>query len=117
MIAQPGLEQETFNTLLENLRNQANLNDSLDRIRQKAWQQFLSLGLPSRQNEGYRYIKLRHLFSQSYHLAREKVVHLDQIKSWIYPECRRSVIVLVNGDYIPELSNIEALPEKVVVSS
>ena len=62
MMAQPGLEQETFKNLLENLRTQAHAGDPLERIRQKAWQHFLSLGLPSRQNEVYRYIKLRHLF-------------------------------------------------------
>jgi Fe-S cluster assembly protein SufD len=117
MMAQPGIEQETFKNLLEKLRAQANMGDSLERIRQKAWQHFLSLGLPSRQNEVYRYIKLRHLFSQPYHLASEKKIDADQIKPWIYPECNQSVLVFVNGHFISELSCTGALPSKVVVSS
>lgn len=116
MMAQPGLERETFKNLLETLRAQAGLNDSLERIRQKAWQQFESLGLPSRHNEVYRYIKLRHLFSQPYQMASEKILTLDQIKHWIYPECKESVLVLVNGHYAPQLSCLSALPAKVVVT-
>lgn len=117
MMAQPGIEQETFKHLLENLRTQANVSDPLDRIRQKAWQHFLSLGLPTRQNEVYRYIKLRHLFSQPYCLASEKMLIASQIYPWIYPECRHSVIVFVNGHFSPQLSNLNALPTKVVISS
>lgn len=117
MMAQPGLEQETFKNLLENLRLQAYVNDPLERVRQKAWQHFLSLGLPTRQNEVYRYIKLRHLFSQSFGLAIEKKLTTPQIDSWIYPECRQSVVVFVNGHFSSELSNLQALPPKVVVSS
>lgn len=117
MMAQPGLEQETFKNLLDNLRVEAQVSDSLERFRQKAWHQFLTLGLPSRHNEVYRYIKLRHLFSQPYRLASKKVLSMDQILQWIHPECRQSVMVFVNGDYVPELSCLSALPPKVVVSS
>ena len=117
MTAQPGLEQETFKNLLESFRGQAIIGDSLERIRQKAWQHFLSLGLPSRHNEVYRYVKLRHLFSQPYQPASEKTFSIDQIHSLIYPECRHSVIVFVNGHYSPQLSNLHALPAKMVVSS
>ena len=66
MMTQPALEHETFKNLLEKLRTQSNLTDSLERVREKFWQHYLSLGLPSRQNEMFRYIKLRNLFSQSY---------------------------------------------------
>lgn len=117
MMAQSGLEQETFKNLLENLRTQAHIGDPLERIRQKAWQHFLSLGLPSRHNEAYRYIKLRQLFSQSYCLAREKDLMANQIQTWIYPECRHSVLVFVNGYYVPQLSNLHALPAKMVILS
>jgi Fe-S cluster assembly protein SufD len=117
MMAQPGLEQENFKNLLENLRNQVNKGDALERTRQKAWQHFLSLGLPSRENEVYRYIKLRHLFSQPYQLAHEKTLTVDQIRPWIYPECCQSVLVFVNGHYMPQLSCLDALPTRVAVST
>ncbi len=116
MMAQPGLEQETFKTLLERCHTQGHKEEALERMRQKAWQHYLSLGLPSRQNEVYRYIKLRHLFAQPYQMASEPAVNLQQIQQWIYPECRQSVLVFVNGYYNPQLSCLDALPTKLVVS-
>lgn len=117
MMAQPGLEQETFQSLLERLRQEAAPDDTLAKMRQKSWQQFLDLGLPTRKQEAYRYIKLRHLFSQEYGFPKEKILTSDQIHPWIYPECRHSVIVFVNGDYSAQLSNLSALPSKIVISS
>lgn len=117
MMAEPGLEQETFKDLLEHFRAQANAHDSLEKVRQKAWQHFLTLGLPSRKNEVYRYIKLRQLFAQPFCLPDEKMVLSEDIQSWIYPECRNSILVFVNGRFAPQLSNLSALPPKVVVSS
>lgn len=117
MIAQPGLEQEAFKNLLEKIRSQSHSADSLERIRQKAWQHYLSLGLPSRRNEPYRYIKLRHLFSQPCSLPAEKLPSIEQVAPWIHPECRQSVLVFVNGAYIPQLSYLDDIPSKVVVSS
>jgi len=117
MMAQPGLEQETFKTLLEDIRNRSRYSDGLEKFRSQAWERYLSLGLPSKQHEAYRYVKLRHLFSQPHHLAAETEVDAEMIAHWIYPECKRSVIVFVNGFYEPRLSCIEALPAKVSVSS
>lgn len=117
MIVQPGLEQETFKALLETLRAQSNRADALEKIRQKAWQHYLSLGLPSKKNEAYRYIKLRHLFSQPHRLATEKSLTSVQIAPWVYPECKQSLLVFVNGAYAAELSCLGALPEKAAVSS
>ena len=117
MMTQPALEHETFKNLLEKLRTQSNLTDSLERVREKFWQHYLSLGLPSRQNEMFRYIKLRNLFSQSYQPTDERTLKIDQIIPWIYPECRQSYLVFVNGAYMPQLSSLDALPAKVVVST
>lgn len=117
MMAQSELEQESFKVLLENHRVQADANDALEPLRQKAWQHFLSLGLPSRQNEVYRYIKLRHLLAQPYQLAEETSIEANQIEKWIYPECRQSVLVFVNGHYSPTLSCTDDIPVKVEISS
>lgn len=117
MMAQQGLEQETFKALLEALRAQSSMADALEKIRQKAWQHYLSLGLPSKQSEAYRYIKLRHLFSQPHCSAIGKSFTADQIAPWIYPECRQSHLVFVNGAYMPQLSCLDALPPKAAVSS
>ncbi len=117
MTAQTGLEQESFKVLLEEYRSQINQEDALKRIRDKAWNQFIELGLPTRQTEVYRYLKLRHLFSQPYCLAKEVSTTIDHLTSFIYPECHQSVLVFVNGHYQPHLSNTKALPSKVVIST
>lgn len=117
MIVQPGLEQESFKALLESFHAQRSSADPLHRMRQKAWEQFLTLGLPSRQEERYRYLKLRSLFSHAYSLAEEKNIRKEEILSWVAPECQRSYLVFVNGHYFPELSCIEALPSNMVICS
>lgn len=117
MIAEPGLEHETFRNQLELLRAQAHVSDPLEKMRQKAWQQFLTLGLPSRRDEPYRHIKLRQLFSLSFSLGSQTEISLKDIDSFIYPECRQSVMVFVNGHYSSQLSNLSALPTNVVISS
>lgn len=111
------LEQEQFQAMLTS--EQARLKeDRLEAMRKQAWQHFLSMGLPSVENEVYRYLKLRHLFSQSFHVAEEKsALSLKDIAPWIYPECRHSVIVFVNGRYAPHLSDVKALPSRAVISS
>lgn len=106
----------SFQTHIEGLYRQMD-NDALQKSRVKAWQHFLTLGLPSRHVEAYRYIPLRNLYSQLYRLASPTETSKQQISSFIYPECRQSVLVFVNGHYMPELSDISALPKRVVVSS
>lgn len=111
-----GTEQEAFTSFLENLRQNTVLVDSLDKIRQKSWDHFLSLKLPSRQNEAYRHVKLRQLFSQPHQAPGKKAIQFDQIASWIYPECRQSFLVFVNGVFKSELSCLDALPSKLVIA-
>lgn len=117
MITQPGLEHEVFKTLLEKFMLQANQADGWQKARLKAWDQFLTLGLPSRRTELYRYIKVRRLFSQTYELAPETTLTADQIAPYIQPECRQSLLVFVNGDYCPSLSQRAAIPPQVSVST
>lgn len=117
MIAQPGFEQETFKTLLEKYQTQMNASDALQKLRGKAWDHFLGLGLPTRQTEVYRYIKLRQLFSQNYELAQEIKIQPEEIAKFIYPECRESYLVFINGHFYSHLSNTQAIPEKVTVTA
>lgn len=115
MIAQSGTDQEAFQILLENDFKHRNTEDALKKVRMRAWERFLELGIPSRQIEAYRYIKLRQLLSIPFQIAENKTITKESLESAIYPECRQSVIVLVNGHYQPSLSNIEALPERVLI--
>lgn len=110
-------DQDTFQAMLENFYGQLANNDPLQKVRAKAWDHFLELGLPSRTTEVYRYIKLRNLFSGNYISAIPTAVKPEAIASYIYPECKQSVLVFVNGHYQPQLSNLEALSKRIVVSS
>ncbi len=117
MIVEPGLEQDNFKAFLENFLAQANPTDAWNAPRLKAWDQFLVLGLPSKKDEVYRYIKLRHLFSQPFHLPTEFAITAEQIAPYIQPECQDSVLVFVNGNYSADLSKTTAIPSQISISS
>lgn len=117
MITQPGLEHEAFKVVLEKFLTKVNQTDGWYKARLKAWDHFLNLGLPTKRTELYRYIKIRHLFSQPYDFPPESTLQADQIIEYIQPECRQSVLVFVNGEYAASLSNREAIAEDVVIST
>jgi Fe-S cluster assembly protein SufD len=110
-------ELDALQHLQQEYKANFNQADSLQKVRAKAWDLFLAIGLPTNQTEVYRYIKLRQLFGQNYTLAPEISLNLSDIASAIYPECRKSVLVIVNGHFSPQLSNTEAIPSKVVMTT
>ncbi len=109
MMTEPRSEQDDFHALMEQLYSDVALKDPLKRMRAKAWERYQELGLPSRRHEQFRYIKLRHLFSQQF--TRAHTATIPALDGHLLPEC--SHVVLVNGEFRPELSQ---LPEKVVVA-
>lgn len=109
-------EQASFQTFLNHLWQKQSQDGSFLKNRQKAWNRFMELGLPGAKTEQYRTIKLRHLFSQQYEWAQPAPLEKEQVDSWIYPECRGSALVFVNGHFSPELSCTDALPSSVVVA-
>ncbi len=115
MLASPRSDQDEFLDLVTQLYGDIALKDGLKRVRAEAWERFLQLGLPSRQAEVYRYIRLRNLFSRSFSFASTTVLSLSEIAEHVYPESQQSVLVFVNGVYQADLSNTSALPKKVVV--
>lgn len=119
MTAPVGFERETFKTLLESYLERVNQGsgDLLQRLRMKAWDHFLELGLPTRHQEAYRYIKLRQLFAQSYALAEPVSLSLEDFSAAIYPECRQSVLVFINGHFSPQLSCRQAISNRIVIST
>lgn len=109
--------KEDFTKLLEKhfRSNLEGISPLQKAIREKAWDHFLAKGLPSKKNPGYQYFPFSHFYQEAYELAGPPSLPKEQIESIIYPECRRSHIVLVNGQYSPELSDTSALPKEVVV--
>lgn len=105
-----------FQMLLEKHYKEISGNSILPKHQTKAWDHFTNLGLPTRKNEVFRYVPLKQLFSQRYALSKPTTISLSQIASHIYPECKESVLVFVNGHYQPLLSNITALPKRLIIS-
>jgi Fe-S cluster assembly protein SufD len=116
MLATPRSDQDNFLQLVTKLYGELALKDGLRRARALAWERFQEIGLPSRAMEVYRYIRLRNFFSKEFKLALPASVTPEQIAPFIYPESCGSYLVFVNGYYEPSLSDISALPSKVVVS-
>lgn len=109
MITEQQSDNELFAKQLETLYKGLP-TDSLDKIRAKAWDRYCELGVPTRKNEVYRYVKLRSLFSNHYVTSSAKSA--TNFAEHILPECKGAVIVFVNGHFMPALSQLTSLPKK-----
>lgn len=92
-------------------------DDATRKMRVKAWEHLHAIGLPTAKNEAFKYVPLRKFFSREYVQARPREVSVETIASHVFPECRNSVIVFVNGFYSSHLSSLSALPKRVVITS
>lgn len=108
--------KDNFQELLSGLYSAFD-HDNLKKIRAKAWDHFLELGLPTKKEEVFRYLKLRTLYSKTYRSAQRRVLNQNEIDPYILPECQTSLLVFVNGFFAPELSNYSGLSSKVAIST
>ena len=108
-------DEKIFLAQLEKQYAQIKSDSPLDSFRRAAWDHFAALGLPSRQVETYRYIKLSRLYAQSFLPSEPSAIEPEKISPFILPECKQSVLVFVNGHFQPNLSNTGALPAQLVV--
>lgn len=109
--------QETFQSFLWSLYGQVDATDPMQKIRAKAWDHFLKLGLPTRKNDVYRYVPLRHFFANNYEPSQMTEVSAETIDAHILPECRDSAAVFINGEFSPQHSRLEAIPKNVVMET
>lgn len=89
-------------------------SDLLKGMREKAWDHFLELGIPEKSDEPFRYVPLRRLYETEWSCPEPVAIDRETIASYIYPECKSSYLVFINGTWMPELSDLTALPKKVV---
>lgn len=116
MIRELDQEYAGFQALLEKHYEKSSGSESLQKMKSKTWEHFLKIGLPTKRTEVFRYLKLRNLFSQPYEIAQAPTLSPETIAPYIYPECRQSVLVLVNGQYQPALSNVTGVSNRVVIT-
>ena len=113
MTAELIMDQEVFQSCLSDLFHAQNTNAALSKLRLKGWERFNAIGLPTRQIEAYQYVPLSQLFSKKF-AGGTRQPTVKGLEAHVLPECRKSLIVLVNGQYDPTLSCIENLPKNAV---
>src|ERR1700751_625167 len=91
--------QEAFQSFLWSLYGQIDPSESLQKLRAKAWEPFLGLGLPTPKEEAYRYIGLKNLFLNRNEPSQLTDVLTSANDPDILRECRQSVLVFINGRF------------------
>lgn len=115
MMTQTLSQEEKFQQMLESLYATLSEEDGLQKFRERAWRRFQEVSLPNKHTEVYQYIKLRQLFNTCYSSPEPAEVHHPQILPHVYPECRDSYLVFVNGGLRLDLSRTTAIHKNVVV--
>lgn len=110
----PKSDDMRFQEKLQALFQESTLSDSLQRLRAKAWEHFLELGLPTRKSEVYQYVRLRHLFSKDLSTKATSQIDFEKLTAFVLPECQESLLIFVNGIFRPDLSRLSGLPKNVV---
>jgi Fe-S cluster assembly protein SufD len=89
-------------------------------LREKAGEAFESLDFPTTRDEEWKYTNVAPVLKVPYRQVFDPGVKepaVDEIAPFTFAESRRSHLVFVNGRFSPELSNLTALPNGVVVSN
>ncbi len=107
-------EHEQFHALLcEQFEKYS--GDALQAVRKKAWEKYLSVGLPSRRNEAYQYVPIRSLLENPFSSLSNGAKILHNLSAHICEEAHESHLVFVNGSYKPELSCSKGLPSQIII--
>lgn len=117
MMAEIRSEIDDFQSLLTALYQTAPRSVSLEKLQMKSWERFCDIGLPTRKNDVFRYVKLRNLYAHTYESATSSSLGAEAIAPHIFPECIDSVLVFINGAFSPQLSRLKGVPEKMFVST
>jgi Fe-S cluster assembly protein SufD len=88
----------------------------LQQYKQQHWDAFQCAGLPARQNERWKYADLNFLHHKQYTLAdKTEATHLeDAIQQHRLQREENILLVMVNGYFIPALSDMNKLPPGVI---
>ncbi len=89
--------------------------DLLDSWRQKGWERLNVLGLPDKTHSAFQYVPLRELYTHSFERPQEREVSKEEILSAVYPECRASYVVFVDGSLRTDLSDLSGLPSSIIL--
>jgi Fe-S cluster assembly protein SufD len=111
-IKEQGLYGETF----REFSSRAGGPSWLARMREGAFERFEELGIPTTDEEEWKYTNVAPLARRTFHPATEDAsTRLEgaAVEPFVYAEARRSRLVFVNGAFNAELSSLEAIPQGV----
>jgi Fe-S cluster assembly protein SufD len=90
---------------------------SLDTFRQEGFRRFSEVGLPTIKDEEFKYISLRELDETRFVAAYGATVGREELASNPLAAFEAYTVVFVNGQYAPELSTVQVLPEGAFIGS
>lgn len=108
-------KREQFQEKLEKLYESSS-TDNLSKLRRFGWERFTEMGLPTKKQEVYQYIKLRNLFGKELAFPTSHSLSKEVIQKHLYKECQNAYLTFVNGEYLEELSDRTGISDKVVIA-
>lgn len=108
--------QHSFKNQLESIYHKNSFSqDLLKNLREKAWNNFLNSNFPSFDSEVYKYVPLHKLLAKKFSVPPlPNKLTKEEINKFIFPECLKSHLVLINGYYSKEHSCVEDLSDKII---
>jgi len=88
---------------------------SLQAFRQKNLERFEGVGWPTHKTEEYKYTSLRPIEETHFKPAYGATVSKNEVRATPLGKIEAVRIAFVNGEYAPELSDIQALPDGVIL--
>ncbi|MES2122472.1 MAG: hypothetical protein V4492_06815, partial [Chlamydiota bacterium] len=98
-----------FTALQDQFTSQA-AEGPLASVKKKAWERFALVGLPTKDQDAFRYLPLREFAQSTFTFPGSLFIQKEAITHAIFPECRHSHVVFVDGSLCLELSDLTALP-------
>lgn len=95
-------------------------NDRLSELRKAAIDRFRKLGFPTPKSEAWKYTNINKVLQRDYavQLTRgETTLTKEQVETYLVPDLDADVAVLVNGRFVRRLSDLDDVPEGVLVTS
>jgi Fe-S cluster assembly protein SufD len=84
-------------------------NDVLARMRENAWNRFVSRGFPTTRDEEWRFTSVAPIAERTFALAPSEPI--TDVDAYRLTDVSATELVFANGHYVPELSRVDTLPE------
>ncbi|MCB0277397.1 MAG: Fe-S cluster assembly protein SufD [Calditrichaeota bacterium] len=89
-----------------------------NKVRKEALASFAEQGFPTKRNEYYKYNNFKPLQKQRFEVPGEvKLPSAETVEKLFIPGLESIRVVFINGRYVPEFSNLAALPKTVMLGS